>query len=411
MRTSFNIILVAFLLLSQAAAFAQPRIVTTADGKKYTRIMLNGATDAKYDIVFIGDGFTASQQALFNSKVDEAVQELRTTPPYATAIKAFNIWRVNVISEESGISDPQAGIYRNTALSCRLGNTSWNEAKRCITSDNKALCYQVAGIAPGYNAVVVFANTESGGCASDIVFTSIGDDGFQKVITHELGHKIGKLGDEYTCYICDDPTDGGRVYSGGEPEEPNLTATIRSEDLKWRRFVTAGVPIPTYTDVPVGVVGAVEGGGYYPKKIYRPQFHCHMKELEKPFCAVCYDHLSSCLQQYNANIRRLRQNMIVHENDMIKIPFCFDCSYEKPLAATKLVLPDGIAENSTVEIIDEDMNILARGTPASTSLQFDQKAQKEYFIRIRSDNKNNGDATPQKITPSLFQNSRPLKLQ
>lgn len=43
----------------------------------------------KYDIVFIGDGFTASEQGDFNRSVDDTIDRLWNFPPDSTFARAF----------------------------------------------------------------------------------------------------------------------------------------------------------------------------------------------------------------------------------------------------------------------------------------------------------------------------------
>jgi hypothetical protein len=180
----------------------------------YTSLLNSGSVNSKYDIVFIGDGFTASEQGLFNDAVAGAVVALQTTLPYSNNMCSFNIWRVNVVSPASGVDHPGRNIFVNTALDCSFSNGSTPNAERCVYSNSPAKCYAAAGNAPASDAVFVLLNDlQGGGCASGftgIVCSSI-PPGFASIITHELGHKIASLADEYSCYLCDG-TDNNRAY-------------------------------------------------------------------------------------------------------------------------------------------------------------------------------------------------------
>jgi hypothetical protein len=267
------------------------------NGKQYTGVVVSGSVSAKYNIVFLGDGFTADQQILFNSKVEQAVNSLRTTEPYRTYLKAFNIWRVNVISTESGIDHPARNVYKNTALDCSYGDPALNQPERCISSSSPDKCYEAAGNAPAYNAVFILANDPDwGGCESDLVCSSIAD-GFANIITHELGHKIANLADEYTCYICDG-SDGNQPYSGDEPIQVNITRSNSRETLKWENLVAASTTIPTADNTPPGVVGLFQGAGYYTIGLYRSQWNCLMQTVTAPFCAVCRKEMARILSGY-----------------------------------------------------------------------------------------------------------------
>ncbi len=285
-----------FILLFTVRLLAQVDIQTNG-GQYYTSVLSNGPTAQKYDIVFIGDGFTAAQQATFNQKVNEAVDALRALVPYSETMCALNIWRVNVLSEESGCDHPKDGIFKNTELDCRYGNPAAGEAERCIRSDSPAKCFEAAAYAPASDATFVLVNdTQWGGCAGTLVFSSISSN-FAQIITHELGHKIGFLADEYTCYVCDG-SDDNVTWSGGEPDDANLTINTNRATTKWGDLINAATPIPTTSNTPPGVVGLWQGGGYAALGVYRPQSTCQMKSSSQPFCAVCGREMRALLEDH-----------------------------------------------------------------------------------------------------------------
>lgn len=296
MRSSGLFFAIAALFVA-AAAEAAVDVQQQEDGNYYTAISVAGPSDQKYDLVFIGDGFTEEEQDLFNNMVDHVLHKLQCFPPFSSSMCALNIWRVNVISQESGVDHPKEGIFKDTELDCRYGNPDIGQVERCITSDSPAKCYEAASYAPAYNAVFVLVNdTQWGGCAGGLVFSSI-SLGFEGIVTHELGHRIAHLADEYECLMCDG-TDDGRTYTGSEPGQVNLTTKTSLAEIKWNDLIEVGTPIPTTTDNPPGVVGLWEGGGYHAYGIYRPQAYCQMRSSRLPFCAVCEREAERILHQY-----------------------------------------------------------------------------------------------------------------
>ncbi|HKB45743.1 MAG TPA: M64 family metallopeptidase, partial [Chitinophagaceae bacterium] len=156
--------------------------------------------------------------------------------------------------------------------------------------------YEAAGFAPAYDAIVVLVNDSNwGGCESDLVFSTIAGN-FSQIITHELGHKIGDLADEYT-YLNAQGT-GSANYPGPEPQYVNVTMEKDRTKIKWAGYIQNSTPVPTTKDRPVGVVGLFEGGYYYPKRIYRPQYTCHMEVTSSEFCQVCYAQMENKLRQF-----------------------------------------------------------------------------------------------------------------
>jgi len=63
----------------------------------------------RLDIFFIGDGYSAEQQDIFNEAVNIIINHLQLEPTYSDYFGFFNIHRVNVISPEYGMDICQAG--------------------------------------------------------------------------------------------------------------------------------------------------------------------------------------------------------------------------------------------------------------------------------------------------------------
>ena len=214
-----------------------------------------------------------------------------------------------MISADSGVStrvydehgtpdDPSddtivSTTWRNTALGYIFSGSwahCWLEGgPNTVTLRNNALQAWV----PDYNLVLIILNNPNyGGCGGggfQIVPLGVGWD----VIAHEFGHGYGQLADEYCT---------SRVWSGGEPGQPNVTINTDRTTLKWRRFVDPATPIPTgvgacasYTEGPQPAgwsndqdVGLFEGGGTNELGMYRPVINCRMRGNSPPYCPVCY---------------------------------------------------------------------------------------------------------------------------
>lgn len=366
--------LLLILTLGIIAGALQGQVSIQANGSyNYATILCNGSSSEKYDIVFIGDGFTSGEQTLFDQKVEEAVNALKNLSPYKETMCSFNIWRVNVLSPESGVDHPEQGISRNSALDCRYGNPP-AEAERCIRSDSPAKCYEAAGYAPAYDAVFVLVNdTQWGGCAGGLVFSSISAN-FHQIITHELGHKVGNLADEYDCYVCDG-SDDNLSYTGGEHARPNLTNNTNRATTKWADLIAPSTAIPTTSNVPAGVVGLWEGGGYYENDLFRPQFNCQMRSSSQPFCAVCnramrdvmVDRCTACeLNPLRAicwfdRLDRWRWIEVVRWRIPWPWPPCLSCPFDLNEVLYEIRFDEKILAGSSLVVKDEFGKVLGRG--------------------------------------------------
>lgn len=292
-----NRLLTLLFLLLPAAAPAEVEIQPQPDGTDYALLDGEGDTD-RFDLVILGDGFTEAEQGLFDEQAERVVATLGETAPFSEAACSMNVWRINVVAAESGIDDAAAGRYVDTELGVRRGVRVLNEVPRGFYSDDVEAIYEAAAAAPDFDGIVVLGNDFSpGGTAfGDFTIMGIGDT-MTDTVVHELGHSVGGLADEYDCYFCDG-TDDGRAYpaDGSEPGEPNVTAVLGRENVKWAEFIAAATPVPTSDDDPPGVIGEWEGGRYYAGGIWRPAMLCRMRDSSADsFCAVAEHHLAQQL--------------------------------------------------------------------------------------------------------------------
>jgi IgA peptidase M64 len=229
----------------------------------------NGLRDSHIDIVFVGDGYTVDELDDYRATVDSAVEQLFEVEPFKTYKHLFNIHRVDVISNESGIdNDPSRGIERDTAL----GMGFWcNNIQRAVCSD----VLVTRAIAETYfeaDQIVAIGNSPNrGGAASigqNIAHVTSRPSSLAEVMIHELGHSLGRLADEYS-------TGGPANYPFPEPNEPNVS-TLEIDEIvetqtKWFRW--AGETFPEFD----GLVGTFEGAHYSRFGIFRPSNRSRMR--------------------------------------------------------------------------------------------------------------------------------------
>jgi hypothetical protein len=157
---------------------------------------------------------------------------------------------------------------------------------------------------------------------------------------HEFGHHFAGLADEY--YTSSVAYEAPAEIT--EPYEPNVTALLDPDNLKWKHHVTPNTPLPTpwpkveyeehsiayqqrrremraanvseaemnalfrYTKEYVetlfdesgqkGLVGAFEGGNYQAEGFYRPQQNCLMFTRTEAFCVVCAEAIGKVIDEY-----------------------------------------------------------------------------------------------------------------
>jgi hypothetical protein len=247
----------ALLLALAAAATAQQPTVRT--------VLSNGPSANRYDMVILGDGYSAAEQSRFDQDVSTFLTALFAKPPYSTFSSYFNVHTVFRASADSGASHPDATppIIRSTAYGSSY-NTGGTD--RCLYVQDTTQALIDAAMAPANEArVMVLVNDPRyGGCAGQFAVSYNGPL-MAEVQSHEIGHSLALLGDEY-----DYPYGH---YQGLEP--PHANVTMSPVGQKWSHWWG------------VDGVSAFAGAGYYQSGLYRPRHDCLMRSLGVPICPVC----------------------------------------------------------------------------------------------------------------------------
>lgn len=285
----------AAALLALFTALAAP-----AHAQTVTELLRNGPNGEKFNLVIIGDGFTAgADQTAFNTFAQNTVirdlfDETRDGA-YREIMGAFNIFRINANSAATGITTIDNNGNVTNAVNTFLGYQYSGMWGRCWMepgpNTNTTLNTTLNNLVPGWTHVFVILNTSSGGgCrrGNQLAVTMGGD---WMVAAHEMGHMIGNLGDEYT---------GTANYTGGDPGRVNLSNTSDRGTLKWRSFVNPNTPLPTTAAAGLDPVeddgayaGATTGGTRYATGIFRPASNSRMNSNKPEFDSVGYDQMRS----------------------------------------------------------------------------------------------------------------------
>lgn len=315
----------------------------------------SGDPHTKVDVAIIGEGYTAEEETKFKADLEKFTKYFFNPEPFKSMKDKFNIYGVLKPSEESGVDEPRANIYRNTALSATFN--SMGSERYLLTENNKAL-RDIAAHVP-YDALYIMVNHKryGGGGIYNFYCTFTADNQFDEYLfVHEFGHSFAGLADEYYT----SSTAYNDFYPAGvEPVEPNITRLLDKENIKWKHLMTDGIAIPTQwgkkeydeTDLKwqalrrelndniaklkrenaseekikaaeldydkrdrartkrvdeylrkeknYDKVGAFEGAGYVSEGVYRPMLDCKMfAKSDVPFCKVCREAIKKVISQY-----------------------------------------------------------------------------------------------------------------
>lgn len=317
-------------------------LVSTATPPQQELIALQKSGEAadKLDLLVLGDGYTAAEKGLFLKQAQEFLAAFFAVSPFKERRSDFNVWGLAPPAAESGVSRPSTGLHRESPIGATYD--AFRSERYMLTFENRRW-REVAAWAP-YEFVLILANSEvyGGGGIYGLYATSAAGNAWATYVSvHELGHHIAGLADEY--YTSEVAYETGQVAV--EPWEPNVTALLDRDQLKWKDLATPGVPVPmvwpkdqfeAYAEKiqvrrkkiraenrpeaemsalfaeqaehetemlgkgpHAGVVSAFEGANYAARGYYRPQADCVMFTRDTvPFCAVCSRALGQVIDLY-----------------------------------------------------------------------------------------------------------------
>ncbi|MFD3662164.1 M64 family metallopeptidase [Streptomyces sp. NPDC058659] len=277
--------LLAVGLVGTAPAAAETP--TTADGPVVVPVQTTGPADRRFNLVFMGDGYTAAEMPAFRADLERHLNTLWSIEPFASYRSYVNVWAVEAPSAESGVDcDPGlAAPARDTALDMGFwGGCNPDSVQRLLTVDSGkagALADLVPGTSRANRQIVALAHSSTYGGAGGSYATASGGNALSSLITpHEIGHSLGGLQDEYDYYGRGVP---GETYSGPEPGSTHHTLLterqMREQRAKWWRWLGE-------ESESGGVIGRHEGGLYSTKGVWRPSRHSLMKTLGYAFDQV-----------------------------------------------------------------------------------------------------------------------------
>jgi len=293
----------------------------------------------KVDLLLMGDGYTAGEHDAFIAKARELTDILFATSPFRERKDDFNIWAVAPAAAQSGVSRPSTETFRDSPIGATYD--AFRSERYILTFDNKAM-RRIASSAP-YDFIEILTNTEvyGGGGIYGLFSTAAANSEWAPYLfVHEFGHHFAGLADEY--YTSSVAYEAPAEIT--EPYEPNVTALLDPDNLKWKQHVAPNTPLPTpwpkaryeehsiayqqrrremraanvseaemnalfrYTKEYVetlfdesgqnGIVGAFEGGNYQAEGYYRSEQNCLMFTRSESFCTVCAEAIGKVIDEY-----------------------------------------------------------------------------------------------------------------
>jgi len=259
-----NIVILFLFSMVQSGIWGQVFDVVT--------LMNNGSNDKRINFVYLGDGYTSSEQANFLTDTQNIINAQFNFTPYKEYKNFFNAYAVKVISNESGTDHPQTSPDSDCpTVPIMVADTYFNATfdyyniHRLLVPQATSTIYSVlASNTPFYDQANIIVNTPYYGGSGGSFATSSLDNSASLIMIHEIGHSFVNLADEYWA---------GINYAA---EKANMTQETNPTLVRWKNWIGA------------------ENIGIYPHGTnppesdwYRPHQSCMMRYLNSPFCAVC----------------------------------------------------------------------------------------------------------------------------
>ena len=264
---------------------------------KWQPLWITGDSSNRIDLVIVSEAYTASEMHRFAQNAKTVHDALFSENPFLEYANYFNVWRVDVPSNESGADRPgqTPPVMRDTAF-----DASFNYL---LGVNDRKVMRVIGGTPDARDAVLVLVNDpQTGGTGGPIAVASNGGGRVADVALHELGHSLGGLADEYVRPGA--RLSGPCTVGNWEPTEANVTRQTDPSAIKWRHWIDPATPIPTTTSsetfLSEGVPGLYEGARYCLKGVYRPTLTSKMNNSAAPWkqinteelVRVFYDHVS-----------------------------------------------------------------------------------------------------------------------
>ncbi|MEV4570042.1 M64 family metallopeptidase [Nonomuraea sp. NPDC049419] len=280
MRIFAALTLAATVSSTVLSAPAAPANAAEPGSATVVPVQVTGAPAKRFNLIVMGDGYTEAEQDEFRADVDRHLNVMWSIEPFKSYRNYINVYRIDIVSGESGIScDPGLDAPRRaTPLSMGFwGRCNPASVQRLITMDNSAATRYadlVTGTTSGNRQILALANSGTYGGAGGSYATASGSNSMSALISpHELGHSLGGLQDEYDYYQRGVP---GGAYTGPEPSSAHHTLLteqqMRDQRRKWWRWLGE-------ESESGGTIGRYEGGLYATTGVWRPSAHSMMKTL------------------------------------------------------------------------------------------------------------------------------------
>ena len=304
------------LLIGLLPSVGMPAAAQEVGDVTVVPIQVTGPASERLNLVILCDGYQADEMQKCRDDVDRNQNVQWSIEPFRSYRNYFNVYRVEIVSQDSGVrcdpddNDNPNNDLKDTALRLWYSDGCTNPLARGITygpapagsppgtpNGNTArtnilntYVAPVLGIPASSQNVQTLAISNTftyGGIGGTSATTSGGSPQGPLISTHELGHSLGQMADEYP-YSARDVVKP--CYPGGEPGSFHHTVYADTQQMindqhKWWRWIGE-------ESESGGTIGLHEGGNTFPCGVRRPSEHSMMRWLGFYFDQVGREHMT-----------------------------------------------------------------------------------------------------------------------
>lgn len=234
-------------------------------------LLYNGDPERFINVVILGDGYMENELETFSEDALSFSDALFGKSPFDQYKNYFNVFIINVPSNESGADHPGTASDEPTnPLPMETVDTYFDATfdsggiHRLLTVNNSKATSVVFSNIVNADQIVVLVNSNEYGGSGGFTAVSSTNASANEIAIHEIGHSFSDLGDEY--------------YAGDQfsRERPNMTMETDPGSVKWTNWIgEQGV------DVYQHCCGGMS------ESWYKPHEQCLMRSLNREFCPVC----------------------------------------------------------------------------------------------------------------------------
>ena len=229
----------------------------------WSDVVRNGPSEARIDVVFLGEGYTFDQQDAFDDVAADLPRLFERSPVFGEYFTYFNFLRGNVVSLEAGVD----GFGRSASTALGGAVLDYTNAGNA-TVDHGRVRDVLQNIPGSEGLAVVVVKRGNAGTGGNGVATIGRND--TRILLHEWGHAFASLGDEYAV-------DQGFRHKIASTRV-NVSVTEDEEEVPWAHWIAAGTP----------GIGTYEGAAGQVRDVWRPKASgCIMNDGQLFFCEPC----------------------------------------------------------------------------------------------------------------------------